>query len=114
LKGFPSLPSRSLLGIEGACLAGVAVWHGGPSAPQRGETGALLDAAEAQADIGLACLMANDLPLSFVPAKADSTLERLASILPFSDYIARDQYAFEIARSQEMFDNISQLPSIKG
>jgi hypothetical protein len=78
-----------------------------------GETGLLLDTAEAQSDIGLACLMVNDLLLPYVPTNQNSTLGRLASLLPFSDYISKDQYEFETARSQEMFDQLSQSPTLR-
>jgi hypothetical protein len=65
------------------------------------------------AQIGIACLMANDLLLPFVPSPSDGTVEKLANVLPFSDYVSHDHYAIEIARSQKMFDDISQLPSLK-
>lgn len=40
-------------------------------------------------------------------------LERLANVLPFADYIPSDHYAMEMARSQELFTKVSQLPSLK-
>jgi hypothetical protein len=78
-----------------------------------GEAGELLDNEQAYADIGIACLMANDLLLPFVPGPNDGTLERLANILPFSDYVPSDHYPMEIARTQEMFGEISQLSCLK-
>src|SRR5580704_2469042 len=62
--------------------------------------------------IGLACLMANDLMLPFMPSPQDGTLERLANVLPFSDYMPHDQYPAEIARAQKMFDIASQEPDL--
>jgi hypothetical protein len=54
--------------------------------------------------IGLACLMANDLMLPFMPSPQDGTLEKLANILPFTDYMPQDQYPIEIARAERMFE----------
>jgi hypothetical protein len=78
-----------------------------------GENGALVNSDEAVADIGLAALMANDLMLPFLPSSRDGTLERLANLFPFSDYISNDGYATEIARGQKMFELASQLPSLR-
>ena len=68
---------------------------------------------KANAELGLASLMANDLLLPFVPSPSDGTIERLASLLPFSDYVPHDHYAAEIGRSRKMFDEVSQLASLK-
>jgi hypothetical protein len=58
--------------------------------------------------VGMACLMANDLLLPFVPSPDDGTLRRLAVVLPFSDYIAHDQLPIELARAQRMFPIASE------
>ena len=63
--------------------------------------------------IGLACLMANDLILPFVPSPQDGTLERLANVLPFSDYIPHDQYPIEIARAERMFEIAGQVDALR-
>ena len=63
-------------------------------------------------DIGMSCLLVNDLLLPFLPSPAQGTLERLANLLPFSDYISRDHYSMEIGRSYCMFDEISQAPAL--
>ncbi|HZR66865.1 MAG TPA: hypothetical protein VFA85_17120, partial [Terriglobales bacterium] len=68
---------------------------------------------QAYAEIGVACLLANDLLLPFLPSPNDGDLERLANLLPFSDYVPHDHYAFEIARSQKMFEQVSQFPALK-
>jgi hypothetical protein len=78
-----------------------------------GETGALLNNDDAVADIGLAALMANDLMLPFLPSNQNGTLERIANLFPFADYISTDGYATEIARGQKMFELASQLPSLR-
>jgi len=78
-----------------------------------GDTGAMMDDARSYEAIGLACLMANDLMLPFMPSPQDGTLERLANVLPFSDYMPHDQYPAEIARAQKMFDIASQEPSLR-
>ena len=78
-----------------------------------GENEALANTDETVADIGLAALMANDLMLPFLPSNRDGTLERLANLFPFADYISTDGYATEIARGQKMFEIASQLPSLR-
>ena len=78
-----------------------------------GETGALVNTDDAVADIGLAALMANDLMLPFLPSNRDGTLQRLANLFPFADYISTDGYATEVARGQKMFELASQLASLR-
>ncbi|HWY69888.1 MAG TPA: hypothetical protein VNX88_14550 [Terriglobales bacterium] len=63
--------------------------------------------------IGLACLMANDLMLPFVPSPQDGTLEKLANTLPFSDYVPHDQYPMEIARARKMFEMAASEQSLR-
>jgi hypothetical protein len=77
------------------------------------ESGAIPNTPQAYSEMGKACLMANDLLLPFVPSATDGTLERLANLLPFSDYVPYDHYPMDISRSQEMFDEISQLPTLR-
>jgi hypothetical protein len=74
------------------------------------ETGLPPYGAAALADVGISCLLVNDLLLPFLPSPKHETLERLANLLPFSDYISRDHYSMEIGRSYGMFDEISQAP----
>lgn len=76
-----------------------------------GDTGLAVNNAAAMSEIGLACLMANDLLLPFVPQPSDNTLRRLANILPFWDYVSADQYSIEIARSRKMFVESTRLSS---
>lgn len=77
------------------------------------ENGAVVSSEEAYADIGLAALMANDLLLPFIPSDHRSTLEKLASIMPFSDYMSNEGYAIEIARGQKLFEMASTLPALR-
>jgi len=77
------------------------------------ENGTPVNTDEAIADVGLAALMANDLMLPRLPSSGDSTLERLANLFPFSDYISTDGYATEIARGQKMFELASRLNSLR-
>lgn len=77
------------------------------------EIGAPVGNDTGHADIGLCCLMANDLLLPFLPSSTDSVVHKIANLLPFTDYVAQDNYAMDIARTQMMFDDISRLPSIK-
>jgi len=77
------------------------------------EDGLLLNTREAHSDIGLCCLMANDLLLPFVPSPSDGTLQKLANLLPFSDYVAHDHYPFDIARTLVVFDEVSQLQALR-
>jgi hypothetical protein len=53
--------------------------------------------AAARNDLGICCLMANDLALPFMPSKSDNTLHKLANLLPFTDYVSTDHYPMEIA-----------------
>lgn len=76
------------------------------------ETGLLPKGPSAQEDLGLCGLMANDLLLPFAPSPTDNTLTKLANIFPFVDYVPRDQYPFDIARTQMMFDDICQRPEM--
>jgi hypothetical protein len=62
-------------------------------------------------DIGTCCLMANDLVLTLASSSDDSTVKRLASLLPFSDYMPMDHYPMEIARTEMILGDI--LPSLK-
>jgi hypothetical protein len=77
------------------------------------ESGSPLNSENAHADIGLCCLMVNDLVLPFVPSPSDGTLEKLTNLLPFTDYVSRDQYPMEIARTHMMFEEIAQLPILR-
>ncbi|MCL4524533.1 MAG: hypothetical protein M1453_00365 [Acidobacteria bacterium] len=77
------------------------------------DNGLTLGTPQALHALGIACLMANDLLLSLTPSPSDGTLGRLASLLPFSDYISQDHYPLEIARSQKIFDEVSQLPVLR-
>jgi hypothetical protein len=71
------------------------------------EHGLQLNTREAHSDIGLCCLMANDLVLPFIPAPSDGVLERLTNLLPFSDYISHDHYSMEIGRTQIILRTVS-------
>jgi hypothetical protein len=77
------------------------------------EDGLLVQNEDHQGDVGLSCLMTNDLLLPFVPSPSDDTLKRLANLLPFADYIGHDQYSMDIGRTLIMFDEISCLPVLK-
>jgi hypothetical protein len=66
-----------------------------------------------RADIGMCCLMANDLALPNNPSFSDDILRKIASLLPFSDYVPFDHYPMEIARSKIMIEEIPDLPEIK-
>lgn len=71
--------------------------------------GAQVNTRGAHSEIGICCLMANDLVLPFVPKESDGTLERLTNLLPFSDYISHDHYPMEIGRTQVILDEILKL-----
>jgi hypothetical protein len=77
------------------------------------DTGAMPNNAEGFDAIGRSCLMANDLMLPFMPSPDDRTLEKLANILPFSDYMPLDQYTVDIARAQAMFEIATREPALK-
>jgi len=64
-------------------------------------------------EIGAALLMANDLVLPNRPGRSDSTLEKLANLLPFTDYIPHDEYINDIARSLLMFEEVAVAPAVK-
>ncbi len=71
--------------------------------------GAQVNTRGAHSEIGICCLMANDLVLPFVPKESDGPLERLTNLLPFSDYISHDHYPMEIGRTQVILDEILKL-----
>jgi len=77
------------------------------------ETGLATNSENGLADIGLCCLMANDLVLPFLPSKSDDTLAKLANTLPFMDYISKDHYPMEIARTQIMFQESAHAKKLK-
>jgi len=64
-------------------------------------------------EIGICCLMANDLALTNRPSPRDSTLHRLASVLPFCDYVSHDEYPIDIARTLMMFEETAKLPVLR-
>ena len=66
-----------------------------------------------RADMGLCCLMANDLVLNSVPSASDDMLRKIANLLPFSDYVPTDHYPMEIARTKLILEEILTLPEIK-
>ncbi len=74
------------------------------------EKGAQVNTRRAHSEIGICCLMANDLVLPFVPKETDGTLERLTNLLPFSDYVSQEHYSMEIGRTQIILDEILKLP----
>lgn len=63
--------------------------------------------------IGVCCLMANDLILTTKPSPQDATLERLTSLLPFSDYVSHEEFPNDIARALTMFEETSRLPQLQ-
>lgn len=77
------------------------------------EQGSLVNTPYAQYEIGLGCLMANDLILPTLPSENDGTLALLARLLPFSDYISSDHYAMDIGRSQQLFGKIANSSSMR-
>lgn len=72
-----------------------------------------LTSAEGRNDLGVCCLMANDLVLPFMPKSTDSTVEKLANLLPFSDYMPMDHYPKELARTELILQSVLPLPSLK-
>jgi hypothetical protein len=77
------------------------------------ETGLNLTSEQGRTDVGVCCLMANDLVLPFVPNRSNSILQKLANILPFADYISADHYPMEIARTVMILEDILQSPALK-
>lgn len=77
------------------------------------EEGLRVSGTEAWKEIGICCLMANDFLLPFSPSRTDATIEKLANLLPFADYISHDHYPMEIARTLMMIEEISQLASLR-
>jgi hypothetical protein len=77
------------------------------------ETGPDLTTSEGRNDLGTCCLMANDLVLPFMSAPTDTTVMRLANLLPFSDYMPMDHYPKEIARTETILTDILPLPSLR-
>ena len=69
---------------------------------------------EGRNDIGVCCLMANDLVLPIASHSSDSTVKLLASLLPFSDYMPMDHYPMEIARTEMILGDILQSAPVKG
>jgi len=76
------------------------------------EKGAQVNTRNAHSEIGICCLMANDLLLPFIPSQSDGSLERLTSLLPFADYLAHDHYPLEIGRTQLILNEILKLRSL--
>lgn len=72
-----------------------------------------LTSEPARNDLGICCLMANDLVLPFLPGPANSVLHKLANILPFSDYVSLDHYPMEIGRTEMIVEDILQIPQIR-
>lgn len=64
-------------------------------------------------EIGVCCLMANDLVLTNIPAPSDTTLQRLTSLLPFCDYVSHEEYPLDIARTLIMFEEVAKVPKLK-
>jgi hypothetical protein len=77
------------------------------------EEGLDLTTEPSKNDLGVCCLMANDLVLPFIPSPSDNILRKLSNILPFCDYVSLDHYPMEIARTQMILEDIVQLPAIK-
>ena len=77
------------------------------------DDGSNLVSGEGRSDIGVCCLMANDLVLPFASSSSDSTVRRLASLLPFSDYMPMDHYPMEIARTEMILGDILQQASLR-
>jgi hypothetical protein len=77
------------------------------------EGGLTVNNPRAHAEVGLCCLMANDLLLPFMPNPSDGTLERIVSLMPFSNYVPHDHYAFDMARTQMIFDEILHDPVLQ-
>jgi hypothetical protein len=69
---------------------------------------------EGRSDVGVCCLMANDLALPVLPATSDGTLRRFTSLIPFCDYMSLDHYPMEIARTDLIFEKILALPAVTG
>ncbi len=76
------------------------------------EDGELLNTRSAHSDIGICFLLANDLLLPFIPLPSDGVLKRMASLLPFTDYISHDHYPMEIGRTQIIFEEIAGAPTL--
>jgi hypothetical protein len=77
------------------------------------ENGAVPNTAQAHSDVGIACLIANDLMLTGAAVGSGDILAKLANIFPFSDYVSHDHYPMEIARAQTIFGEVSKSPSLK-
>jgi hypothetical protein len=67
-----------------------------------------------RSDVGVCCLMANDLALPVLPVTSDGTLRRFTSLIPFCDYVSLDHYPMEIARTDLIFERILALPAVTG
>jgi hypothetical protein len=76
------------------------------------EEGPLPNNHQANQDIGMCSLMANDLLLPFAPSSTDDTLMKLANVFPFVDYVSSDQYPYDIARTQMMFEDICHISDL--
>jgi hypothetical protein len=77
------------------------------------DDGLLVQTEEARNEVGLCCLLANDLLLPFAPSPADGTIKKIANILPFADYISHDQYPYEIGRTLIMFTGVAQEAALQ-
>lgn len=73
------------------------------------EKGSQLNTRKAHSEMGVCCLMANDLLLPFIPSPSDGLLERLTNLLPFADYVSHGNYPMEIGRTKLIFDEVSKL-----
>jgi hypothetical protein len=58
------------------------------------------------------CLMANDLLLGRRPMGDDTTIDKVASLLPFSDYVSQDTYPIDISRSLHLIEKVA--PQLAG
>ncbi len=77
------------------------------------ENGMVPSTDEARSDVGMACLIANDLMLLSPVKGSGDILAKLANIFPFSDYVSHDHYPLEIARAQTIFGEVSKSLSLK-
>ena len=60
-------------------------------------------------DVGLLCLMANDLLIPRRPERTDTLLQTLHNFMLFSDYFPRDFYIRDCARTAIMMEISEQL-----
>lgn len=64
-------------------------------------------------EMGVCCLMANDLVLLGIPSARDSTIQKATSLMPFADYVAHDEYPSDIARTLFMFEEVAEMPEVR-